>query len=139
MNTILTVAKKELLDLFRDRRTVMIGLLMMPLLVPALLLGMSTLAEKKQRTQLESTLALPVIGAERAPNLVAFLKSQNIEPKRRRATPTRRCAIKPTTRCCVFPRRSRPSGATANRRWWRSSTTVRARIRRFRSSASTPR
>lgn len=81
MNTILTVAKKELLDLFRDRRTVMIGLLMMPLLVPALLLGMSTLAEKKARTQLESTLALPVIGAEHAPNLVAFLKSQNIEPK----------------------------------------------------------
>lgn len=81
MSTVLTVAKKELLDLFRDRRTVMLGLFMMPLLVPAMLLGMSSLAEKKQRTQLESTLSLPVIGAERAPNLVAFLKSQNIEAK----------------------------------------------------------
>jgi sodium transport system permease protein len=80
-SAVLTVAKKELLDLFRDRRTVMLGLLMMPLLIPAMLLGMNSLAEKKQRTQLESTLKLPVIGAEHAPNLVDFLKSQNIEPQ----------------------------------------------------------
>jgi sodium transport system permease protein len=81
MKTILTVAKKELLDLFRDRRTVMLGLLFTPLLIPAMLLGINSLAEKKQKTQLESTLKLPVIGAELAPNLVAFLKSQNIEPQ----------------------------------------------------------
>jgi sodium transport system permease protein len=80
-STILTVAKKELLDLFRDRRTVMLGLLFTPLLIPAMLMGINSLAEKKQKTQLESTLKLPVIGAERAPNLVAFLKSQNIEPQ----------------------------------------------------------
>ncbi len=81
-STILTVAKKELLDLFRDRRTVMLGLLFTPLLIPAMLLGINSLAEKKQKTQLESTLKLPVIGAEHAPNLVAFLKSQNIEPQK---------------------------------------------------------
>jgi sodium transport system permease protein len=81
MKTILTVAKKELLDLFRDRRTVMLGLLFTPLLIPAMLLGINSLAENKQKTQLESTLKLPVIGAEHAPNLVAFLKSQNIEPQ----------------------------------------------------------
>jgi sodium transport system permease protein len=80
-STILTVAKKELLDLFRDRRTVMLGLLFTPLLIPAMLMGINSLAEKKQKTQLESTLKLSVIGAERAPNLVAFLKSQNIEPQ----------------------------------------------------------
>ncbi len=78
-STILTVAKKELLDLFRDRRTVMLGLLFTPLLIPAMLIGINSLAEKKQKTQLESALKLPVIGAEHAPNLVAFLKSQNIE------------------------------------------------------------
>jgi sodium transport system permease protein len=76
-----TVAKKELVDLFRDRRTVMLGLLLMPLMVPALLLGLNALAEEKERTQLESTLKLPVIGAEHAPNLVDFLKSQNIAPQ----------------------------------------------------------
>jgi sodium transport system permease protein len=79
MNTVLVVAHKELIDLFRDRRTVMLGLLLMPLLFPALILGIGSMAEKRARTQLESTLQLPVIGAERAPNLVQYLNSRNIE------------------------------------------------------------
>lgn len=79
MSVVWTVMKKELLDLFRDRRTVLLGLFMGPLIFPALILGMGSLAEQRARTQLESTLELPVIGAERAPNLVAFLESQNIE------------------------------------------------------------
>ncbi len=78
MSIVLTVMRKELLDFFRDRRTVAIGLLMAPLLFPALILGMGSLAESRQKTQLESTLDLPVIGADQAPNLVAFLESQNI-------------------------------------------------------------
>lgn len=78
MKTLVIVARKELQDLFRDRRTVMLGLLLMPLLFPALILGMGGLAERKARTQLEGELALPVIGAEHAPNLVSFLESQNI-------------------------------------------------------------
>ncbi|TXH74181.1 MAG: ABC transporter permease [Lysobacteraceae bacterium] len=80
MKTLLTVAHKELVDLFRDRRTVMLGLLLMPFLFPALLLGTSAMAEKKARTQLEEALKLPVIGAEHAPNLIAHLKSNNIQP-----------------------------------------------------------
>jgi sodium transport system permease protein len=78
--TILTVARKELLDLFRDRRTVMLGLLMGPILLPALILGMGAMVDKRMRTQLESTLQLPVVGAEHAPNLVRFLGTRNIEP-----------------------------------------------------------
>ena|SRR5690606_17244825 len=78
-NTLFTVARKELLDLFRDRRTVMLGLLMGPILFPVLILGMGSLVEKRTRTQLESTLELPVIGAEHAPNLVAHLGTRNIE------------------------------------------------------------
>ncbi len=74
-----TVAKKELVDLFRDRKTMALGLFMGPIVIPALILGMSVLAEKKMRTQLESTLELPVVGAEHAPNLVAFLESRNID------------------------------------------------------------
>jgi sodium transport system permease protein len=79
MKTIWTVAKKELVDLFRDRRTMLLGLLMGPIVIPALILGMGSMAEKKARTQLESTLELPVIGAEHAPNLIKFLKGRNIE------------------------------------------------------------
>src|SRR5690606_23009225 len=78
-NTVLTVARKELVDLFRDRRTVMLGLLMGPLLFPVLFLGIGSIAEKRARTQLESVLKLPVIGAEHAPNLVRYLATRDIE------------------------------------------------------------
>jgi len=81
MKSVWVVLVKELRDLFRDRRTVLIGLLMGPVLFPALLVGMGTLAAKKQSTQLEKTLELPVVGAEHAPNLVAWLGGQNIEVK----------------------------------------------------------
>ena len=87
MKAIWTVARKELLDLFRDRKTMMLGLLLGPIVMPAIILGMGMLAEKKMRTQLESTLELPVIGAERAPNLVAFLKGRNIEAQPAPADP----------------------------------------------------
>lgn len=79
MKTVWTVMRKELLDFFRDRRTMMLGLLMAPLLFPALILGMGAMAESRARTQLESTLEVPVSGAERAPNLVAYLETRNIE------------------------------------------------------------
>lgn len=87
LRTLLIVARKELSDLFRDRRTVMVGLLLGPLIVPALIVGMSHLGEQRARTQLESTLKLPVIGAEHAPNLIAFLKTRNIEPIEAPANP----------------------------------------------------
>lgn len=79
MGTVLAVARKELLDLFRDRRTVLLGLLMGPILLPVLILGMGGLVENRMRTQLEETLQLPVTGAEHAPNLVAHLRSRNID------------------------------------------------------------
>ena len=79
MKILIAVMHKELVDLFRDRRTVMLGLLMGPIVFPALILGMASLAEKRAKTQLESTLQLPVVGAENAPNLVAFLSTKNIE------------------------------------------------------------
>ncbi|HEU4813234.1 MAG TPA: ABC transporter permease [Xanthomonadaceae bacterium] len=78
LHTILTVTKKELVDLFRDRKTAALGLLLGPILFPALILGMGSLAESRAKTQLESTLELPVVGAELAPNLIGFLESQNM-------------------------------------------------------------
>jgi sodium transport system permease protein len=72
------VMRKELLDLRRDRRTVMLALFMGPLLFPLFILGVGSLAETRARTQLDSTLELPVAGAEHGPNLLAFLDTQNI-------------------------------------------------------------
>ncbi|MCD9031926.1 ABC transporter permease [Luteimonas sp. Y-2-2-4F] len=73
------VMRKELLDISRDRRTLAVALLLGPLLYPLMMFGMSTLAEKRMRTQMDGTLEVPVVGAERAPNLVAFLATQGIE------------------------------------------------------------
>ncbi len=78
MNALITVWRKELLDLFRDRRTLAISLLMGPLLMPALILGIGKLASDRISTQLEKPLEVPVIGRKNAPNLVAWLEGQNI-------------------------------------------------------------
>lgn len=78
MNALLTVMGKELTDLFRDRRTMMISLLMGPLLMPLLILGIGKLATDRVTTQLEKPLEVPVIGAANAPNLIAWLEAQNI-------------------------------------------------------------
>jgi sodium transport system permease protein len=75
---VLVVMAKELVDLFRDRRTVAISLLLGPLLMPALILGLGKLVSSRISTQLEKPLTVPVIGAEHAPNLIAWLEGQNI-------------------------------------------------------------
>lgn len=72
------VMRKELLDISRDRRTLALALLMGPLLYPLLILGMGSIAEKRTKTQLDQVLEVPVLGAERAPNLVAYLATHGI-------------------------------------------------------------
>jgi sodium transport system permease protein len=78
MSPLLTVMAKELTDLFRDRRTLFVSLLMGPILFPLLILGMAKLASDRMNTELEKPLSVPVIGAERAPHLLAWLAGQNI-------------------------------------------------------------
>ena len=78
MNALISVIRKELLDLFRDRKTFYLSLLMAPLLFPVLILGMGKLASNRIATQVEKPLELPVIGAEHAPNLVNYLAGQNV-------------------------------------------------------------
>jgi sodium transport system permease protein len=70
--------RKELLDAFRDRRMVVVAFLVMPLAVPLLLAGISALGTKRQTEQLERTLELPVVGIDRAPNLLVWLGSNNV-------------------------------------------------------------
>lgn len=87
MNALFTVMAKELTDLFRDRRTLAISLLMGPILFPLLILGVGKLASDRVTTQLEKPLEVPVIGAKNAPNLIAWLEGQNIVIKPAPADP----------------------------------------------------
>ena len=81
MKALWIVWKKELRELLRDRRTLALTLLLGPLLGPLLFLGMATIGESKAREQMEKPLAVAIVGAERAPNLVAWLAGQGIARK----------------------------------------------------------
>jgi sodium transport system permease protein len=71
---------KELRELSRDRRTLMLAL-MMPLLFPVMIIGMATLAEHRAKGQIEKELSIVMVGGEHAPNLVAWLAGQGIARK----------------------------------------------------------
>ncbi len=79
MRTLLTVFSKEVVDNFRDRRTLATALLMGPLLGPMLFAFVINLTIERSLSDIDSTMQLPVIGAEHAPNLMRFLESRNIE------------------------------------------------------------
>ena len=81
MKALVTVWKKELLELVRDRRTLMLTLLFAPLLGPLLFLGLATIGESKAKEQMEKPMSIAIPGAERAPNLVAWLASQGVARK----------------------------------------------------------
>ncbi len=73
-----SVARKELLDIGRDRRTLFMALLLGPLMYPLMMFGMQAMAESRMKTELDRELEVPVIGAEHAPNLVAHLGTLGI-------------------------------------------------------------
>jgi sodium transport system permease protein len=79
MRALWIVLRKELLDAFRDRRMLLVAFVVIPLAIPLVLAGTSALSARKQTQQLEGPLELPVIGPERAPNLVAWLQSHNVK------------------------------------------------------------
>ena len=81
MKTLVTVLFKELRELSRDRRTLMLALLFSPLLGPVLMLGMQQMGESKAKSEMEKPLSVAIVGAERAPNLVAWLAGQGIARK----------------------------------------------------------
>ena len=79
MRTSATVFAKEVVDNFRDRRTLVSALLLGPMFGPILFAFVINLSIENSLSDVEQPLAVPVLGAEYAPNLVRFLESQNIE------------------------------------------------------------
>jgi sodium transport system permease protein len=95
LKTIRTVFAKEVTDNFRDRRTLMTALLMGPLFGPILFAFVINLSVKQSLSNDNEALDLPVIGRENAPNVVAYLQSNNISIKKGPAT--REAAIEAVT------------------------------------------
>lgn len=81
MKSLWVVWWKELLELSRDYRTLVLALVVGPLLAPALFVGLLTLAESRAKDQYEKPLSIAMVGAEQAPNLVAWLAGQGIQRK----------------------------------------------------------
>ncbi|MDP9140738.1 MAG: ABC transporter permease [Pseudomonadota bacterium] len=81
MNAWFTVFSKEVRENARDRRTLASALLYGPLIGPVLFALLIGFVMTQQRDKAEAVLELPVIGAEYAPNLVAYLKQQGVAIK----------------------------------------------------------
>ncbi|MBT8084595.1 MAG: ABC transporter permease [Woeseia sp.] len=79
MGVLKVVFGKEVMDNFRDRRTLMSALLMGPLFGPILFAFVINLSLKQSLSDDTEALKLPVIGQEHAPNLISYLQSENID------------------------------------------------------------
>lgn len=79
LSVLWVVVRKELRDIARDRRTLALLLLVLPLLNLMLIPAMGLLAENRFKSEAEKRLEVAVIGAEHAPNLIAYLRSLGIE------------------------------------------------------------
>lgn len=71
------VLRKEVVDNLRDRRAMAMALFF-PLLGPAILALSLTLISRQARSVEEEPLTLPVVAAERAPSLIAFLEERGV-------------------------------------------------------------
>lgn len=79
MRTLLTVFFKEILDNIRDRRTLTSALIMGPIFGPVLFAFVINMSIDRALDDAESSMDLPVIGKQHAPNLMRFLESRNID------------------------------------------------------------
>jgi sodium transport system permease protein len=79
MNALFTVCRKEIVETLRERRT-LLSLLLGPLFGPILFAVLINMTVSRNLTSLDEVLEVPVLGAERAPNLIAQLRARSIEP-----------------------------------------------------------
>ncbi len=79
MRAMWTVMRKEFIENLRDRRTLFSALVFGPLFGPVLLaLSLQLMMDRSQRGS-DETFSLAVAQAQRAPNLVAYLRQSNLE------------------------------------------------------------
>lgn len=94
---------KELLDNLRDRRTVATALFFGPIFGPAIFLLLITTMVNVVKQDADKPLELPVVGAEHAPNLVAWLKQNDVLVKAAPADPERAVRDKETAVVLIIP------------------------------------
>jgi sodium transport system permease protein len=80
MSPMLAVFLKEVRENLRDRRTLINALLTGPLLGPVMFIMLMNVMVNRELAKSDKPIAVPVIGAEFAPNLIAALKSSGIDP-----------------------------------------------------------
>ena len=82
LSSLWTILKKEVLDNARDRRTLTtmgVSIVIFPLLIFGLLWFLDKTVKEETDLVNADAVKLPVVGAEHAPNLMAWLKQNNIE------------------------------------------------------------
>jgi sodium transport system permease protein len=77
LRRVVTVARKEIVDMFRDRRTIVVTLITAIAAGPVLMLLVLNLVAKQADKAQELT--LPIVGKSRAPALAAFLERQQVK------------------------------------------------------------
>jgi len=75
------VAKKEIIDNFRDKRAFFFALVYGPVIMPLLIVGPMLLGAKSGFIDYEQPVEVYVAGMEHAPNLMAYLASKNLTAK----------------------------------------------------------
>lgn len=81
MHAILTVCWKEVRENLRDKRTVMSALVYAPLFGPIMFVLLMNVQINRETAKAEGPLKVPVIGAQYAPNLIAALRQEGLEPQ----------------------------------------------------------
>jgi len=79
LRTAINVFRKEVLENIRDRRTILSAFLLVPLMGPVMFALMTAFIVDRVVGEADEQLRLPVIGAEHAPNLLAFAAENDAE------------------------------------------------------------
>ncbi|MGG6462989.1 ABC transporter permease [Solilutibacter silvestris] len=81
MNALKAIVGKELLDFSRDRKTMLLTLLMTPVLMLLLIFGLGTFMQHKMKELNDKPLEIAIVGGQHAPNLVKWLAGHGVTAK----------------------------------------------------------
>ncbi len=79
MKQMLVVTLKEIKDNLRDKRSFFFAVIYGPVLMPLMMVGPLLLGAKTGFIDFESTSEVKVVGRERAPNLIQYMRENNLE------------------------------------------------------------